>query len=79
MLAHISHHEALLAQWQEKIQEIEEGTSPMLARRLAHTSAADREKTIAYKTFTYEGLIARAEAEIAWARRGLNLIERLNG
>lgn len=78
MRAHIKHHKGQLDQWREKIREIEEGDSPMLNRRLAHTGDADREKTIAYKAFAYEGLIARAEAEISWAKRGLKLIDRLN-
>lgn len=79
MRAHIKHHSGLLEQWREKVREIDEGTSPMLARRLAHTPEADHEKTIAYKRFTYEGLIAQAEAEVAWATRGLKLIDNLNG
>lgn len=78
MRAHIKHHSGLLEQWSEKVREIDEGTSPMLARRLAHTPEADREKTIAYKRFTYEGLIDQAEAEVAWATRGLKLIDTLN-
>ncbi|MFJ6415325.1 PadR family transcriptional regulator [Paeniglutamicibacter sp. NPDC091659] len=79
MRAHIKHHSGLLEQWHEKVREIDEGTSPMLARRLAHTPEADREKTVAYKRFTYEGLIAQAEAEVVWANRGLKLIDKLNG
>lgn len=75
---HIEHHTGLLEQWREKVTEIEDGTSAMLNRRLSKTSDADREKTKAYKTFTYEGLITQAEAEIAWARRGLKLVDRLN-
>lgn len=77
MQAHIRHHAGQLAQWQEKLGEIEGGTSEMLSRRLAKTPEADRERTVAFKKFTYEGLIARAEGEIAWARRGLQLIDRL--
>lgn len=78
MRAHIKHHAGLLEQWSEKVREINEGTSPMLTRRLAHTPEADREKTIAFKRFTYEGLITQAEAEVAWANRGLKLIDKLN-
>lgn len=78
MRAHLKHHAGLLEQWSEKVREIDEGTSPMLARRLAHTPEVDREKTVAYKRFTYEGLIAQAEAEVAWANRGLKLIDTLN-
>lgn len=76
--AHIDHHAGLLEQWRETVKEIEDGTSTMLNRRLAHTSAADQEKTRAYKLFTYEGLMSQAEAEIAWAKRGLKLIDQLN-
>ena len=76
--AHIEHHTGLLAQWREKVREIEDGSSAMLNRRLANTPKADRDKTIADKIFTYEGLMSQAEAEIAWARRGLKLVDRLN-
>lgn len=77
--AHIQHHKSLLAQWREKVREIEDGSSPMLNRRLAQTSTdAERQKTIAFKAFAYEGLIAQAEAEVSWARRGLKLIDKLN-
>ena len=76
--AHMEHHAGLLAQWRDTVREIEDGTSTMLNRRLAHTPEADHEKTRAYKLFTYEGLMAQAEAEIAWAKRGLKLIDRLN-
>lgn len=78
MRAHINHHKGQLEQWREKIREIEAGESAMLNRRLSRTSTIDREKTIAYKIFAYEGLITQAEAEVAWAKRGLKLIDRLN-
>jgi hypothetical protein len=42
------------------------------------TAEQDRERTIAYKRFTYEGLVARARIEIEWAERGLALVDRLS-
>jgi len=78
MRGHIAHHQALLRQWQERIYELEHDTNPMLTKRLKITPPEKHEATIAYKHFTYEGLIARAEAEIRWATRGLELIDRLN-
>lgn len=75
--AHIAHYSARLEQWQEKIVEIEAGTSGMLQKRLATVPAPQHERTVAFKRYTYEGMIARAEAEIAWARRGLALLEEL--
>lgn len=50
----------------------------MLSRRLTVTPDAEREATIAYKRFAYEGLVERARGEIAWARRGLALVDRLD-
>lgn len=76
--AHIAHYEERLGQWNEKIREIDTGTSAMLNRRLATVPAEAHERTRAYKRYTYEGMIARAEAEIAWARRGLALVESLS-
>ena len=49
----------------------------MLNRRLAVTADEDREVTIEYKKFAYEGLAARARSEIEWAQRGLKLSKRL--
>ena len=77
--AHIAHWTSELAQFQGELDHIEALDNPMLVRRLAVTSDADRERTIAYKRFTYEGLAERARGEIAWAERGLTLIDRLEG
>lgn len=76
--AHIAQWEGELAQWEGELAHIDALDNPMLMRRLAATSDADRERTIAYKRFTYEGLVDRARAEIAWARRGLELVDRLD-
>ena len=50
----------------------------MLVRRLAVTPDEERERTIAYKRFAYEGLVERARGEIEWARRGLDLGDRVS-
>ncbi|MEO5534413.1 MAG: PadR family transcriptional regulator [Pseudolysinimonas sp.] len=76
--AHIAHYEAELAQWEEQIIQINTSTSPMLNRRLAVTPEADRARTTAFKRFAYEGLVQRAQQEIAWARNGLTLIDDLD-
>jgi DNA-binding PadR family transcriptional regulator len=75
---HIAQWEGELAQWEQEIERIDQVTNPMLLRRLAVTADADRERTIAYKRFAYEGLVDRARGEIAWARRGLTLVDRLD-
>jgi DNA-binding PadR family transcriptional regulator len=75
--AHIAQWEGELEQFEGQIHQIDDGTSPMLNRRLAVTAPADRERTAAYKRFAYEGLVDRARVEIEWARRGLELVDRL--
>ena len=78
MLEHISRYEDLRAQWQEQIDQIDDGSSPVLGRRLEGKDEAERRRISAYKRFAYEGLLDRADAEITWARRGLRLIEDLS-
>jgi DNA-binding PadR family transcriptional regulator len=77
--AHISQWEGELAQWEGELRRIDALANPMLARRLAVTEPGARERTVAFKRFTYEGLVDRARSEIAWARRGLELVEGLEG
>lgn len=76
---HIVQWERELAQWEGELLRIEEVANPMLVRRLAVTAPEDRERTIAFKRFTYEGLVDRARGEIAWAQRGLGLVDELAG
>ncbi|MFG6403016.1 MULTISPECIES: PadR family transcriptional regulator [unclassified Microbacterium] len=77
--AHVAQWQGELEQWEGEIRRIDAVDNPMLVRRLAVTPEADRERTIAYKRFAYEGLVERALGEIQWARSGLELIERLEG
>ncbi|WP_179429011.1 PadR family transcriptional regulator [Spelaeicoccus albus] len=77
--AHIDHFTGELQQWREQARQIENNESDMLNSRLAVTPVSRRRRTIAFKQHTYAGLIARAEQEIGWARRGLELIDDLDG
>lgn len=77
--AHIAQWEGELGQWEGELRRIDAVDNPMLLRRLAVTAPADRERTIAYKRFAYEGLVERARGEIAWATAGLDLVTRLDG
>ena len=79
MEAHIAYHELRREQWENMIYELRSGTNIMLSKRLEVTPEEDRRRTTEFKIFTYEGLIARAETEINWARRGLDLIDLLEG
>ncbi|WMY79189.1 PadR family transcriptional regulator [Citricoccus sp. I39-566] len=72
---HIGH---IRDQWQHQIDEVEAGTSETLNRRLQSVPAAQHHRATAFKRFTYEGLVARADVEIAWADRGLALLDELD-
>ena len=74
---HLTEWERELGQWEGELRRIAEVANPMLLRRLAVTEPEDRERTIAFKRFTYEGLMDRARVEIAWAQRGLELGDEL--
>lgn len=75
MLAHIADHTIRRGQWEEQIHELQTGTSLMLNKRLAAMPKSEHKRITAYKIFAYEGLMARAQAEIDWARNGLKLID----
>jgi len=77
LLDHIERYEDLRAQWREQIEQIDDGSSPVLSKRLEGRPAEERARISAYKRFAYEGLVARADAEIAWARDGLALLDEL--
>lgn len=75
--AHIEHYREQREQAIEQIRAIENRTSPTLARRLAANPEEQWERIIRFKVFAYEGQVARAEQEIAWAESGLRLLEEL--
>ena len=76
--AHIAEWESELEQWEQELRRIDARDNPMLVRRLAVTPSSDHERTVAFKRFTYEGLVDRARIEIEWAHRGLELVDRLD-
>lgn len=78
MQAHVEYHRMRRGQWADMIQGLRDGTNEMLGKRLAATAEQDRHRTLEYKIFTYEGLIARADTEIEWGLRGLELIDSLS-
>jgi DNA-binding PadR family transcriptional regulator len=54
-------------------------THPTLTHRLARYPSEQHEKIVRYKVFAYDGLIDQARAEVAWAERGLALVDELEG
>lgn len=77
LLGHKTHFTDLLEEWTNRLAEINDLTNALLVKRLEISSPEDHEKIVAFKRYTYEGLIARAEQEIDWANRGLKLVDSL--
>jgi DNA-binding PadR family transcriptional regulator len=75
---HVAYWESELEQFEGELNHIEHLSNPMLVRRLEITPPGEHERTLAFKRFAYEGLAERARGEIAWARRGLKLVDRLD-
>lgn len=75
--AYLRHYTHRRDQWQERAAAIRERRLPLLRRRLEQRDRAEHDAVVAYKVWVFEGEIARACAEIAWARRGLALIDEL--
>jgi PadR family transcriptional regulator AphA len=75
--AHLAHWTAMRAQWGEQLRTIGEGSHPIVAERLRRFPEAQWRAIVAYKVFTYEGLIAEADQQLDWARRGLALVDEL--
>jgi PadR family transcriptional regulator AphA len=76
--AHIEHYEEYLKRLYVRLESVRTLSGPLLQARLKKTPAAEHELVIASKAFGVKGQIARADAEIAWAREGLVMLERLH-
>lgn len=74
---HLSHFENLRRQAIDEMNRIDSDTNPTLVRRLERSAEGERARIKAYKRFSYEGRVLHAEAEIAWAHRGLELLAEL--
>lgn len=74
---HIEHHTAQVAQLRAVRDGIRSGTDPAIRRRLDQYPEHDHARIVAFKAYTYEGMIARSETEIDWAVKGLELIDRV--
>lgn len=74
---HRDHHRAMMEHWQQHISRLQRRDTPLIQRRLAQAPPDTHEAVVAYKVHAYEGLVERARAEVAWAERGLSLVDRL--
>jgi len=74
---HRDHHRAVQKHWQQHVARLQRHDTELMRRRLDGAPEAAHDAIVAYKVHAYEGLIERARAEVAWAERGLALVDRL--
>lgn len=74
---HLDHYLHLKLGWEQHLLAVRGRTTELMRIRLARTRPEAHEAVVAYKVHMYEGLIARAQVEIDWARRGLELVDQL--
>lgn len=75
--AHLTHYTKRLTQWEERAESLRARRTPLLQQRLKQRAVEDHDAITEFKAFAFDGNIARARAEIAWAERGLLLIDEL--
>lgn len=74
---HIAYYERARRQWQNIADAIRERRAALIRKRLEKRPARDHEAIIEFKALAFDRLVAIAEAEIAWGRRALGLVDRL--
>jgi len=77
--AHRAHYEALRDHYELHVEQLERRATALLRRRLGRAPEGTHDAVVAYKAHAYRGLIERAKTEIAWAERGIELVDRLVG
>lgn len=76
-----NHAEYFAAQrivWQTHADALRSASTSLMQTRLGRAESDEARAAIrAYKVHVYEGLVARADAEISWAERGVQLVDDL--
>lgn len=74
---HRDYYRTLQSHWEHHVEQLDRHETVLLRRRLAAADEAAHAAIAAYKVHVYEGLVQRARSEVAWAERGLELVDRL--
>lgn len=75
--AHIRHHEEMARRWDAHAADLANHETALLKLRFKEWPEEMHAAVVGYKVHAYRGLAQRARDEVAWARGGLELVERL--
>lgn len=77
LTAHLEHYTLRRHQWSTLLDTIRQARFPLLQNRLDTSPPEMHGRILAFKELALEGQVAHADNEIAWARRGLTLVDEL--
>lgn len=72
---HLNHYTKAVTGWRQIIADVDALRVPLLRQRLKQRPESEHEPIVAFKRFAFRGELAKAEAEIAWAKEGLALVD----
>jgi PadR family transcriptional regulator, regulatory protein AphA len=75
--AHIAQFQWRMEQWQARVEAIRDRRAELVEVWLTRQPVEEHDNIIQLKIHALEGLIARARAEIGWARNGLALCDEI--
>jgi PadR family transcriptional regulator AphA len=75
--AHLLRHEQLQRKWEAHVEALQSRSTALLKLRLGSAPEYLHEPIVEYKVHVYQGFAQRARDEVAWAKAGLDLVDRL--
>ena len=77
LTAHIAHYRLRIEQLNARIDGIKKRRSVLMQARLRHRQTDDHDAIVAFRAHALEAQVMTAQAEIAWAKKGLLLVSKL--
>ncbi|HEX3787139.1 MAG TPA: PadR family transcriptional regulator [Pseudonocardiaceae bacterium] len=74
---HLAHFREQQQRWERHVEQLRARATVLLQRRLGRAPDEAHDAIVGYKVHVYWGLVERAKVEIAWAERGLRLVDEL--
>lgn len=74
---HLNHFTLSLQSWKQMVDDLDARRVSLLRKRLAQRPEEEHEAIIAFRKFAFRGQMAKARAEVQWAKEGLALLDEL--
>ena len=74
---HVNHFTRALQSWKQMVEDLDARRVSLLRERLTQRPEQEHEAIVAFRKFAFKGQVAKARAEIQWAKEGLALLDEL--